>query len=428
MKLNFQGSFKVWIWNTLVRRIVRAPNDASVFLGTEIKKHSIFAVVPTADLWYSEPAIRKLKSIFFRRWEPVSDNLNDAGVVVLLRQVFGEEEDFGPQFLRLYNWHCLQEWSTSSLTEQDSRRAEALEAFTLVTRRRINQSTSNPPLNLSLPLRNPMLWEVSIPMVAKIPVRSCFKFLDVDASFSFNSIRAANHPCANELIAFLYEILYLQQKIAISLHEYVRLSAFSFNDKADSVLLDEEVDAIMCVDRVFSYLKASLEKTIALTGLVFQVKNLDSKNTHRSKYSALSDAMPENLKRLPYAGFLLEFLKSENIEDLTNYRTGLLHKKGISDLQPHTYAVPFDGESVDTKAIFKKVFPILHEQHSKNTAILLCSLALLTDRLVELDPPKISLEDLSQIFPPEEVLKWMGVLSRHVESQLDHERAEPEME
>lgn len=422
MKSIFQGGAKLWFWNTIIRRIVRAPVDGTVFLGREAKKYSIYAVIPTAELWYAEPLSRKIKSLFSLWWRPSEEDLNGAGVQVLLRHVFGTDEDFGPQFLRLYSWHALQDWSLSSLTEHDARRSEALETFTLVTRRRINQNTSYPRLNLSLPLRNPMFWEVAIPMVAKIPVKAFFKFLDVDASFSFNSIRASGHPHADELIAFLYEVLYLQQKIAISLDEYVRLSAFSFCEKTDSVLLNEEVDAIMCVDRTFSYLKASLEKTIAMTGLVFGVQNLDSKNSHKSKHRALSDAMPEGFKQLPYARFLLEHLKSQSMEDLSNYRTGLLHKKGISDLQPHSFTVSFEGNSVDTIAIFKKIFTVLHEQHSKNTAILVCSLALLTDLLVQMDPPKITLDQMKQIFPPEEVAKWMEVLSRHVESQLAEDR------
>ena len=39
---------------------------------------------------------------------------------------------------------------------------------------------------------------------------------------------------------------------------------------------------------------------------------------------------------------------------------------------------------------------IIHEQHSKNAAVLICALAILTDKLVELDPPIITPEELAK--------------------------------
>jgi hypothetical protein len=76
----------------------------------------------------------------------------------------------------------------------------------------------------------------------------------------------------------------------------------------------------------------------------------------------------------------------------------LLHKRGIADLQPHNYA------SIGAKLLpFRKVFAVLHEQHAKNTAVLLCGLALLTDKLVELDPPDITQDDLRSIFTTDDL-------------------------
>jgi hypothetical protein len=92
----------------------------------------------------------------------------------------------------------------------------------------------------------------------------------------------------------------------------------------------------------------------------------------------------------------LEFLTSKNLEELNNYRTGLLHKKGIADLQPHNYV----GVKPEDLPI-AKIYHVLHEQHAKNTAMLLCALALLTDELVSADPPTLDQEAfLSQFEEP----------------------------
>lgn len=66
-----------------------------------------------------------------------------------------------------------------------------------------------------------------------------------------------------------------------------------------------------------------------------------------------------------------------------------MHKRGISDLQPHNY-VDKDPLSIP----LMKVFSVIHEQHAKNTAALIGALAVLTDKLVELDHPIESIEDI----------------------------------
>jgi tetratricopeptide (TPR) repeat protein len=138
----------------------------------------------------------------------------------------------------------------------------------------------------------------------------------------------------------------------------------------------------MAADCLFPYLKASVEKTIALVGVTHGIANLDTKKGHAKRIAALRAGLPQGIEALPYGRFLFEMVGTENLEDLNTYRTGLLHKKGIADLQPHAYV----GGSSSTVSLLK-VFRVLHEQHAKNTALLLVALALLTDRLVELDPP-----------------------------------------
>ncbi len=63
-------------------------------------------------------------------------------------------------------------------------------------------------------------------MVVKIPITSFAHYLDMHFEFAVNSIRKANHPEADDIISYLYELLNIQQKIAISLHEYLRLTHY----------------------------------------------------------------------------------------------------------------------------------------------------------------------------------------------------------
>ena len=65
------------------------------------------------------------------------------------------------------------------------------------------------------------------------------------------------------------------------------------------------------------------------------------------------------------------------------------YKKGIADLQPHNYI----RKKADSLPL-RKIFSVVLEQHTKNTASLLGSLALLHDKLIELDPSDIKHSDL----------------------------------
>ena len=90
-------------------------------------------------------------------------------------------------------------------------------------------------------------------------------------------------------------------------------------------------------------------------------------------------------KKKHYDFSLIRFIKSENLDELNNFRTGILHKKGISDLQPHNYV----GQEAESLPL-KKIFDILIEQQSKNTAVLIGTYSLLTDELVKINPPRIN--------------------------------------
>ena len=76
------------------------------------------------------------------------------------------------------------------------------------------------------------------------------------------------------------------------------------------------------------------------------------------------------------------FVSPANLEELNNYRNGLLHKKGLGLLQPHSYV----GKGIE-EVQFRELFLDLHAQHTRNSIVIICALAILTDKLVELDPP-----------------------------------------
>ncbi|MFO1438746.1 MAG: hypothetical protein U1F81_10575 [Verrucomicrobiaceae bacterium] len=328
------------------------------------------------------------------RWQPSQEELQNAAREVLYAEVFGEMMDLGPWLLEITRWHQSQTWEINELTEADKKRAEALDALSVLTRIRLGEGDAIPTLNLELARRAPQLMTLPYAMCVKVPVVSFRRFLDINARFAFNSIRKSKHPNGDELISYLYEIIFLQQKLATALHEFMRFVAlFGSKKSKDALLINAEMDAIMKADLIFSYLKASLEKTVALTGLIYGASNLDSKKNHASRMKALLEAAPDDIESTPYGALLREFLKSENLEELNSYRSGLLHKRGVADLQPHNYV---GREAANLP--FRKIFDLLHEQHTKNTCVLLSALALLTDRLVILDPPEVTPQTIFECF------------------------------
>jgi len=62
--------------------------------------------------------------------------------------------------------------------------------------------------------------------------------------FTFNSIRKAQHPESDDLIDYLYEVLYLQQKTAISIHELLRRVDYTEKNKNEALMINAEINAI----------------------------------------------------------------------------------------------------------------------------------------------------------------------------------------
>lgn len=371
----------------LIKYLFGLEDEIVVMIGSKTQKGSLFAPVKTKLLWEKEGLKGKLKAIFSLQWTPSENFIKAAAKPIFMFDLFGTTSDYGDKLFDLIAWHNCREWDLTALTESDTNKADAIESMTILTRLRYEQSANI--LHLNLLDRAPFMCLLTHPMVVKIPIVSLQYFLNIHTHFAFNSIRKAKHPHADDLIAYLYEILYLQQKTAIALHELLLRVDYAEKHKNDALFINAELNAIMNADLIFSYLKATVEKTIVIVGLTHGINNLDSKKTHKSKMTALKDGLPQKLFELFYFKFMFDFFSAENLDELNSYRSGILHKRGISDLQPHNYV----NKKADSIPL-RKIFSVVQEQHARNTSTLLGALALLTDNLVELDFPDVKSEDI----------------------------------
>jgi len=376
------------ITDFLLRYVFGYKDDIIVPLGTEMQKGRLFTIVYIKTLWEKEPLINKLICILKLNYQPADEKVLLAAQDILMSDIVGSESDYGDKLLDLLGWHNSRKWKLDSLTKLDIEKADSLDAFAILVFNRIKNKESF-RLNLDMYKRAPQICFLIFPMVVKVPVISFQYFLNIHKAFTFNSIRESKHPQADNLISFLYEILYLQQKIAYSLYDFTNQIIYADRNKKDNLVIGAELNALISADLIFSYLKASIEKIMAFLGLIYSLQDLDSKKTHKAKINAILTGVPDKAQKQFYFEFIMEFVKSANLEELNNYRSGILHKKGISDLQPHNYY----GEKVNSLPLIK-IFEVIHEQHAKNTAILICSLALLTDDLVTRKPPKIQKEEV----------------------------------
>lgn len=372
----------------LLKYIFRIDDEIVVFMGTKTQKGSMIVPVQTTQLWQRESLSKKLSSLLRLKYNPTEKLIRIAAQTILMNDVFGfEDDDYGKKLFNLMTWHNSREWNLNELTLKDIEKADAIESMTILTRLRYEETSDL--LHLRLFKVVPFMCILIHPMIVKIPVVSIQYFLNIHTHYAFNSIRKAKHPESDNLIDYLYEVLYLQQKTAIAIHEFLKRVDYADKNKNEALMINAEINAIMNADQIFSYLKATIEKIIVVVGLIYGIKNLDSKKTHKAKLSTLKEKLPKKIFDLYYFQFMFELFSSENLDELNNYRSGLLHKRGISDLQPHNYV----DKKPETLPL-KKIFMVIHDQHSKNTAALLGALALLTDKLVELDMPDIKFEEI----------------------------------
>ncbi|MFD2286374.1 hypothetical protein GJU39_00435 [Pedobacter petrophilus] len=374
--------------NFLIKHIFRQEPEIGIFLGTVKQKGSTIAYVNSANIWRKETLNTKIKSIFTFNWIPSEDLIQTASKETLNQAIYGYETDYNEGLFKINSWHNSQHWNLEDLTEFDKKKSESLDALTILIRTSHRRLTSN-SLHISIAKRAEFICVLLHPMVVKIPVTSVIHYVDIHSAFAFNEIRKANFPNADDLISYIYELQFIQQKIALSLHELVYLIDYAEKNKSNSLLIKAELSSISEVETIFAYLKASIEKTIVIIGLTFGIKNLETKKTHKSKIDALIKDIPQRVKELFYYEFVFNFISSESLDSLNNHRTGILHKKGISDLQPHSYL----GKKSEENPL-KKMFSVIMQQHAINSAVLIGTYAMLTDELVRLVPPDISPFDI----------------------------------
>lgn len=355
-----------------------APDDVIVQLGGGPPQPGWpAAVISLRRLWQHQPLSAKVRSLLTRSWRPSNAAITDAAASVF-QQLFGGPEDYGPQLLRLCAWRARRSCPRLSSPAQDAERASALDAHGEVCRRQFAARLAS-GLTLELAAREPALCALVFPMSVKIPVVTMRYFICIDAHSAFDAVRSASHPQADSLIAYLYELLFLQHKTALALLDFAVHVRQAELTKGQAALTASELRGILLADLALAYLKASIEKTLALVAETHGITGLDSMKTHAAKLRALQ-RLPPVATGAPYGTLLLHMVQATELQELNDYRSGVFHKKGFARLQPHSSSIP--GRPVP----FARFLDFLLERHRRNSAALLAALALLSDELVRRQP------------------------------------------
>jgi hypothetical protein len=372
----------------LLKYWLRQDDEFGILLGPVRQKGSPIAFVKSEKIWNQETLAKKIKSLLIFKWTPTDDIIEKISREVFYEDIFGYPSDYNESLFRINYWHNSRQWDLSGLTDDDRKKADSLDALSVLLKTKHRRLTSN-YLHLHLFEKAPMVCTLLHPMVVKIPVTSIQYCVEVHNAFAFNEIRISGITHSEDIISYVYELQNLQIKTALSLHELIYLIDYNEKNKGEALLIQAELSAISEAETIISYLKASIEKIVVLLGLLFNLKNLETKKTHRDKLTALYKVIPPNVKQLYYFELIEELIKSESLEELNNYRTGLLHKKGISKLQPHSFV----GQNAKDVPL-REIFSFLIEQYSKNSTVIISTYAILTDKLVELKRPDVRMEDL----------------------------------
>jgi hypothetical protein len=390
------------VFARILRLLARQSEDPIVYLSP-LGVGTLFVRVPLAEVWRKTPSSVRIGAVLRLRWHPDEKEIDAIGRASMCWSLFGDHADFGPPLLMLTSWRASECSMPPVSSDQDELKAEALEASGILTRIRIGEAHDHGQLALGLACTAPFVCDLVFPLSVKTPVLALRTHLEVDARFAFRSVREANHPLADNIVAFLYELLLLQQKTVATLDEFLRAADYARRHKRQSMLIVAELNATMFAETVFMYLKATIEKTLALVGNTLGLPQIENYKEHKKRVEALRRHLPEPMQTLPYVAYLLELLASENHRDVNAFRSGILHKKGIADLQPHSYVSTHPDQSP-----LWAVFSVMKEQHMKNTAALIAALAILTDDLVERCQPRTTLADLEMVrsYALVEHLEW----------------------
>ena len=363
-------------------------------LGTKMQSGSLTVILDNRAIWKREPFFKKLKMLVNKKTIPSENVVQALAYNLFMEDYFGTINDYGEMLYELNKQHNSIEWDFKYLTDADRKKAESIDALIILELSR--HSETSDLLNLNLAQKNIITCTLATPMFIKIPIVSMQYFLIIHNMFAFNEIRKAGHTQANGIIAYLYELSVLQCKIGATLHTFLKLINLTNQNKEHNLITIYELDAIRQADLLFIYLKASIEKIMVLTGLVFNIIDLEAKKTHKQKIKKLEDEIPNGIKEAWYHDLFMEYISSKSLERLNSYRTGILHKKGISKLQPNEYF----GKNADTLPLID-IYQVLYEEHTNNSFAFLFALAMLTDELVKLVPPD---DNIIHIFPSDEYI------------------------
>lgn len=327
-------------------------------------------------------------------------------------EIFGYEPDFGRSLFTINMEISKKNWSVEKyLTPKDLEKADAIVASNIIIRNRFIGLMSEPPLNLALYNAHPEVCLTIPPMTPYVLVQSMRYFVDVNPHYTFCAIRKSNHKNKDELIAYLYELLNRQSMNASSLLEYLDLCHTIQKKKGDSALIKEEQDAAEKANSLFTDLKAFIEKVMAFVGVVYGDTSVDSAGKHKTREKKVSSHIRESFKKNPYYELFIKYIKPESFKELDNYRTGTLHKKGSSDMQPHSFV----GKKFDDTPL-KKLLTLLVKHHQRNSLALVSALAIMTDELVNMEAPEkrfvmfMDLLDLTNTLYPDKKEKRINML------------------
>lgn len=346
------------------------------------------------ELTFIQKILFSLGLRHMRNIEDMEHRISKLVARIAHNEIFGYEPDFG-KFLFTINMEIgKKNWEVEKhLTLMDLEKADAIGTSNIMIRNKFIDLVSEPPMNMSLFDTYPEVCLTITPMTPYVLVQSIRYFVDVNHHYTFSAIRKSNHQNKDELIAYLYELLDLQAKNALSLLELLELCHTIQQKKGDSVFIKEEHDATEKANSIIIRLKSFIEKVTAFVGVVYGDTSVDSAKKHKTRERKIEEHIRESHKKHPYYQLFTAYIKRENFAELDNYRTGILHKKGSSDMQPHSFV----GKKFDETPI-RKLLGVIMEHRQRSSIALISALAIMTDELVKKEPPQKRFAMLLDLF------------------------------
>ena len=296
-------------------------------------------------------------------------------------EIFGNEDDFGEQLCTINIEVSKKQWDAEKyLTEKDLQRAKAILTSNLLIRNRFIGFHSIPPINLYMYRDHPEICSIIPAMTPYVLVQSIRYFVDLNPYYTFCAIRKSQHEKKESLIALLYDLLDAQAKTANSLLDYIELGYAVQQEKRESAFTKEELDLEGKATYLIAKLKAFIEKLMALVGAIYGDLSIDSLKKHGYRVKKIKSLVETNYGTIPYHDLFFDYIKAETFEFLNNYRNAIFHKKGASDMQPHSFV----GKEFDETPI-RKLLELFIKHHQMNAIALISALGIMTDKLVRME-------------------------------------------